>query len=130
MSDTSRLARKKREGAEASLAELEGLLVRSLEDSGYRGMTWHKFAARSVDCAAALRRACDAGNLVELAREAHTLKGVASSLAAKDLRELAAELERAAGRGDLQHAREAVERVCAQIERSVEAVRFPRPARG
>jgi HPt (histidine-containing phosphotransfer) domain-containing protein len=103
--------------AESALAHLESLLRRSLADSTYSGMAWHKFAARAVDRVAALRRAFASGNAVELAREAQTLKEVAACLSANELHALADELAHAAGRSDLQAAGPALERACREIDR-------------
>ncbi len=70
-------------------------------------MILHKFAARSADQLAALERALAAGNVLELARESHTLQGVAANLSAPLLRARAEELEAAANQNDLPRARRA-----------------------
>lgn len=112
-------------GAESALSHLERLLRRSLEDSSYCGVTWHKFVARSVDRVAALKRAFASGNAVELAREAQTLKGVAAGLAADELGALAEALEAAAQRDDPKEIGSTLARVCREIDRCAGAFRAP-----
>ncbi len=85
--------------------DLASLLRRCLEDVQFCGIVLHKFAARSADQVAALERALESGNTVELAREAHTLQGVAANLSATALRLRADELEHAARIGELKAAR-------------------------
>ena len=100
---------------------LESIARRCLDDGASCGMMLHKFAARSVDQVAALARALEAGNALELARQAHTLKGVAADLAAQALHARADELERTAERGDLEQAGSALARTRAEIDRCVQA---------
>lgn len=108
--------------AEASLIDLEGLLHRCLDDEVFCRMILHKFAMRSVDQMNALSRAIESNNTVELAREAHTLKGVAANLSAGTLTARAAELERAAQNGDMQAAREVLEETRLEVDKLVAAV--------
>ena len=49
--------------------DLASLLRRCLDDVTFCGMILHKFAARSADQLAALERALESGNAIELARE-------------------------------------------------------------
>ena len=100
---------------------LECIARRCLNDGMSCGMMLHKFAARSVDQVAALERAFEAGNALELARQAHTLKGVAADLAAQALRARADELQRTAERGDLEQAGSALARTREELDRCVEA---------
>ena len=58
----------------------------------------------ATDQMAALERALDSGNTLELARQAQAIKGVAAHLPADALHERADELERSAERGDLENA--------------------------
>jgi hypothetical protein len=117
-------------GAEASLAHLEGLLRRSLEDSAFCGVTWHKFVARAGDLAGALRRAFKSGNAAALAREAQTLQEVAAALAESGLQAVADELARAASRGGKKQVGRALERCCAEIDRcAAEAAAILAPTR-
>jgi hypothetical protein len=72
---------------------------------------------------AALRRALDAGNAVELGRGAAGLRSVAEGLEAATLAARAEELERAARSENLKQAAKALTRVCREIERCVRAAR-------
>lgn len=97
--------------------DLAGLLRRCLDDAQFCAMILHKFAARSQDQLAALQRAIESGNAVELAREAHTLQGVAANLSATGIRARAEELERVARAGDLRAARAAFEQARGEVDR-------------
>lgn len=108
--------------AELALIDLESLLRRCLDDEVFCRMVLHKFAMRSVDQMAALARAIESRNCVELAREAHTLKGVAANLSAEALQAQADELERAAQRGDMAAAAKALETTRTEVDRLVAAV--------
>ncbi|REK17895.1 MAG: Hpt domain-containing protein [Planctomycetota bacterium] len=108
--------------AEASLIDLEGLLRRCLDDEVFCRMILHKFAMRSVDQLNALARAIESNNCVDLAREAHTLKGVAANLSAGTLSARAAELEQAARAGDMDAAQEALAETRLEVEKVVAAV--------
>lgn len=83
-------------------------------------MFLHKFAARSLDQVAALQRAFEAGNAVELARQAQAVKGLAAHLSDDALHARAEELQRTAERGDLPGSGLALARTRKQIARSVE----------
>ncbi len=100
---------------------LESIAYRCLDNGMLCGMILHKFAARSGDQVAALERAIDSGNAPELARQAHTLKGVATDLSAETLCALAEELQRTAERGELHEAGLALVRTREEIDRCVEA---------
>jgi len=102
--------------------DLEALMRRCLDDSGFCGMILHKFAARSEDQLAALERALESANAPELARQAHTLQGVAANLSAHGLRAAAEELEAAAGRNDFSAAEPALKRTRAELARCVAAI--------
>ena len=86
----------------------------------FRGMLLHKFATRGPDQLAALERALDAGNAIELARQAQAVKNVAAHLADDALHARADELERTAERGDLAGAGLALARTREEIARSIE----------
>jgi HPt (histidine-containing phosphotransfer) domain-containing protein len=100
---------------------LEKIAEGCLDDGAWCGMKLHKFAVRSADQVAALARALESGNALELARGAHTLKGVAADLAAETLCALADELQRTAERGQLDQAGPTLVRTREEIERCVEA---------
>jgi HPt (histidine-containing phosphotransfer) domain-containing protein len=102
--------------------DLESLMRRCLDDHGFCAMILHKFAARSEDQLAALERALDSANAPELARQAHTLQGVAANLSAHGLRAAAEELEAAAGRSDFAAAEPALKRTRAELVRCVAAI--------
>lgn len=118
------VARERALAAEGSTApiDLSSLLKRCLDDAVFCGMLLHKFAARSVDQSAALIRALDSRNAIELAERAHALKGVAVNLSAQSLAECAAALEHVARQGDLKAAREWFDRTQVEIDRCVQAV--------
>jgi HPt (histidine-containing phosphotransfer) domain-containing protein len=97
--------------------DLPSLLRRCLDDAHFCAMILHKFAARSMDQLSALERALESGNSVELAREAHTLQGVAANLSADGARQQAKELERVARAGDLKAARKSLEAVRGEVDR-------------
>jgi HPt (histidine-containing phosphotransfer) domain-containing protein len=102
--------------------DLPSLLRRCLDDVTFCGMILHKFAARSADQLAALERALESGNTLELAREAHTLQGVAANMSAAALRSQADALERAAVRNDLPAARAALGNTRAEVTRCTQLV--------
>lgn len=97
--------------------DLASLLRRCLDDAQFCGMILHKFAARSADQLAAIQRALESGNAIELAREAHTLQGVAANLSAGGIRERAKELERVARDGDLKTARKVFDATRGEVDR-------------
>lgn len=80
--------------------ELSSLMRRCLDDATFCAMILHKFAARSGDQLAALDRALESRNFIDLAREAHTVQGVAANLSAVRLRSHAEALESAARQSD------------------------------
>jgi HPt (histidine-containing phosphotransfer) domain-containing protein len=102
--------------------DIASLLHRCLDDTTFCGMILHKFAARAGDQLAALQRALESANIVELAREAHTLAGVAANLSAVALRDSADELERAATGSNLADARVALDRIRTEVIRCTELV--------
>jgi HPt (histidine-containing phosphotransfer) domain-containing protein len=112
---------RKSAGGRSLPIRLECIADRCLDDGMSCGMILHKFAARSVDQVAALERALDSGNALELARGAHALKGVAADLSAETLCALADQLQRTAERGELDEAAGALVRTREEIERCVEA---------
>ena len=95
--------------------DLASLLRRCLDDSHFCAMILHKFAARSEDQLAAMQRALESGNAVELARERHTLQGLAANLSADGMQVRANELERLARAGDLKAARKYSTRRAAKL---------------
>jgi two-component system sensor histidine kinase/response regulator len=97
--------------------DLASLLRRCLDDVTFCGMILHKFAARSADQLAALERALESGNAIELAREAHTLQGVAANMSAAGMRARADDLERAARAGDLNTARKLYAAARGEVDR-------------
>jgi CheY-like chemotaxis protein len=84
------------EPAQSSPFDLEALLHRCWGDHDFSARILRKFAVRADGQRSALWRAAASGNLVELGREAHSLKGVAANLSADELRARAARLELAA----------------------------------
>ncbi len=102
--------------------DLASLLRRCLDDTTFCGMILHKFASRAADQIAALERAIDSGNTIDLAREAHTLVGVAANLSAQTLCDRAKQLELSASSQDLSAARTALEHTRAELHRCVEIV--------
>lgn len=90
------------------------------DEVAFLGMFLHKFAARGLDQVAALERALGAGNVIELARQAQAVKGVAAHLANDALCARAEELERTAEQGDLPGAGLALARTREEIARSIE----------
>ncbi len=110
------------EQTQSSPIELAPLIQRCLDDRGFCAMVLHKFAARSADQLAALERAFDSANTRELARQAHTLQGVAANLSAPALRARAEELEGEAVRGDLQAARGALDRTRVELDRCLATI--------
>ncbi len=102
--------------------DVEDLLHRCLGDAKFSSMLLQKFAARAGNQQAAIERAIDSGNLVELAREAHTLKGVAANLSADELRHGAAKLEQAARGGQRDELADLLADVVDELARCVAAV--------
>jgi HPt (histidine-containing phosphotransfer) domain-containing protein len=113
-------------GEESELAacpfHLESLLDRCLGDARLCTLLLQKFAARAADQMTAIQRAARAGNGAELVLHAHTLKEVAANISADDLRANAAELERLARAGELEKTGAPIERIRAEIARSLRAM--------
>jgi HPt (histidine-containing phosphotransfer) domain-containing protein len=102
--------------------DLANLLKRCLGDTTFCTMILHKFTARAADQLAALDRAAGSRNAAELARQAHTLTEVAASLAAGDVADSAARLERQARAGELDGLAPLLEEVHAEVARCLQAV--------
>ena len=102
--------------------DLESLLHRCLGDRPFCAMMLRKFSDRAAHQLAALDRAANARNIVELTREAHTLKGIAANISAEALRSSAARLEQAARAGEIDKAGVLVQQVHAQVERCLQAM--------
>jgi HPt (histidine-containing phosphotransfer) domain-containing protein len=102
--------------------DLESLLHRCLGDRTFCALMLKKFSDRAAHQLAALDRAANARNTVELTREAHTLKGVAANISAEALRTCAARLEQAARAGQLDKAGVLVQQVHAQVDRCLQAM--------
>jgi two-component system sensor histidine kinase/response regulator len=103
--------------ATAPEIDLPSLMRRCLDDAAFCAMILHKFAARAGDQLAALERALESNNFIDLAREAHTLQGVAANLSAARLRSHAEALEAAAKQNDACAAQAALANVRAEMTR-------------
>lgn len=98
---------------------VESLLDRCFGDANFCTLMLRKFSHRAGDQMAALDRAARSGNAIELAREAHTLKGLAGNLSATPLQISADRLEQAARSSELKHAGSLVDQVRNQVARCV-----------
>lgn len=102
--------------------DVEALLHRCLGDSAFSAQILRKFAARADGQRAALHRAVASGNLDELRREAHSLKGVAANLSADALRNRAARLELAARTCQTQGLSQLLDETCDELARCVATI--------
>lgn len=101
---------------------VESLLDRCFGDANFCALMLRKFSHRAGDQLAALDRAARSGNAIELAREAHTLKGLAGNLSATPLQISADRLEQVARRSELKDAGSLVDQVRDQVARCVEEI--------
>ena len=108
-------------GSQAPI-HVESLLDRCFGDADFCTLMLRKFLHRAGDQLAALDRAARSGNAVNLAREAHTLKGLAGNLSATSLQLSADRLEQVARRSDLKEAGSLVDQVRDQVARCLEAI--------
>jgi Amt family ammonium transporter len=102
--------------------DVESLLHRCLGDNDFSAQILRKFAARADSQHAALHRAVASGNLDELRREAHSLKGVAANLSADALRNRAARLELAARTCQTQDLSQLLNETCDELARCVATI--------
>ena len=102
--------------------DAKSLLHRCMGDAGFCELMLQKFADRAANQLAALERAARAANCVELAREAHTLKGIALNLSADELRASATRLEQAARTGQCDCLGELISEVRVQVIRCLESM--------
>jgi two-component system, sensor histidine kinase and response regulator len=103
--------------------DVRGGLHRCLDRWGlYRGMLV-QFAAQQDEADARLRQALDARDWPTAQRLAHTLKGVAGTLGARDVQDLATDLDAALRGRDLQHPPDA-NQIALLHERLDEGVQF------
>lgn len=102
--------------------DVEALLHRCLGDCDFSAQILRKFAARADGQRAALERAVASGNLEELRREAHSLKGVAANLSADALRSRAARLELAARTCDTHGLGKLLQETCNELARCVATI--------
>jgi HPt (histidine-containing phosphotransfer) domain-containing protein/two-component sensor histidine kinase len=93
------------------------LLDRCFGDANFCTLMLRKFSHRAGDQLAALDRAARSGNAVDLAREAHSLKGLAGNLSAAPLQMSADRLEQVARRSELEEAGSLVGQVRDQVAR-------------
>lgn len=93
------------------------LLNRCFGDANFCTLMLRKFSHRAGDQLAALDRAARSGNAVDLAREAHTLKGLAGNLSAAPLQMSADRLEQVARRSELEEAESLLDQVRDQVAR-------------
>jgi len=102
--------------------DLESFLHRCLGDTEFSSLLLQKFAARAMDHRNNLQRAGDNGNLADLAREAHTLKGVAANLSANELQARCARLEQAARTGSVDPTARLLNEVLEELSRCQQSV--------
>ncbi len=98
------------------------LLERCLLDRRFCAALVEKFAARADELSKELEQAASRQDLAELARHAHSLKGMAANLSADGLQSWAAALERTVHGGTIGQTRPLVVRVRAEIQRCIDAV--------
>jgi Amt family ammonium transporter len=102
--------------------DIDALLHRCLGDYDFSAQILRKFEARADGQRAALERAVASGNLEELRREAHSLKGVAANLSADALRSRAARLELAARTCDTHGLSQLLRETCDELARCVATI--------
>lgn len=102
--------------------DVEALLHRCLGDSDFSAQVLRKFASRADSQRAALHRAVASGNLEELRREAHSLKGVAANLSADALHSRATRLELAARTRQTQRLGQLLNETCDELARCVATI--------
>lgn len=108
--------------AEPAAFDVDALLHRCLGDGEFSAQILQKFAARADGQRAALQRAVASGNLDDLRREAHSLKGVAANLSADTLRSRAARLELAARTSQTQGLSKLLADTCDELARCVATI--------
>lgn len=101
---------------------VESLLGRCFGDVDFCTLMLRKFSHRAGDQLAALDRATRSGNAIELARAAHTLKGLAGNLSAAPLQMFADRLEQVARRSKFEEAGLLVDQVRDQVARCMEEI--------
>ena len=110
------------EGGSHDTIHVQSLLDRCFGDANFCTLMLRKFSHRAGDQLAALDRAARSGNAIELAREAHTLKGLAGNLSAAPLQISADRLEQVARRSELEEAGSLVDQVRDQVTRCMEEI--------
>jgi len=101
---------------------LQPLIDSCAEDALFFGASLHKFGRRAGDLLAALHRALAAGNMTQLANQAHTFASLADDFCATELAGCAATLARTIASGDEAAIRRQVERLGAEVVRCVAAI--------
>ncbi len=109
-------------GQSLDAIHVQSLLDRCFGDSDFCTLMLRKFSHRAGDQMAALDRAAHSGNALELARQAHTLKGLAGNLSAAPLQISADRLEQVARRSDLHQAGSLVDDVRDQMDRCMQEI--------
>ena len=107
------------ETASHDTIHVESLLDRCYGDANFCSLMLRKFSHRAGNQLAALDRAARNGNALELAREAHTLKGLAGNLSATPLQISADRLEQVARQSELKDAGSLLDQVRDQVARCV-----------
>jgi Amt family ammonium transporter len=97
--------------------DLGSLSARCLGNLDFAISLLDRFAAGTDDSIQRLRTAADRGDLSDLAREAHSLKGSAANLSAESIRDAAASLEAACRSGVRDDGVAAVERLVGELDR-------------
>jgi HPt (histidine-containing phosphotransfer) domain-containing protein len=110
-----------RPGAGAKPCDLAGLLTRCWGDVKFSRAVVKKFVEQSGELLAMLSAAAASHDTSELAKQAHTLRGMAGNLSAQDLTVAAAQLERVCRGTEQPQLPQLVDRVRREIERLVQA---------
>ncbi|HEV7281820.1 MAG TPA: Hpt domain-containing protein [Pirellulaceae bacterium] len=97
--------------------DLGSLSARCLGNLDFAISLLDRFAAGAETSIERLRTAAERGDLPDLAREAHSLKGSAANLSADSLRDAAASLEAACRSGARDEGVAAVERLVGELDR-------------
>ena len=102
--------------------EVEGLVSRCMDDAAFLDRLLDRFRLRSVQILERLVESLQAGDAQQAASDAHCFKGMAANLAAKQLCELASQLEVLGREGQLEQACRTLEELRLELDRCLSAI--------
>jgi CheY-like chemotaxis protein len=102
--------------------DLNSLLARCMQSASVVSEVLDEFESQASTDLARLEQSLSSGDSEKIARIAHALKGAAGVLSALDLTQIAAELEKMARAGNLQHVEQPMGRLRLELQRCVEHI--------